>query len=70
MTTYAWTKSAVEIVTEIDERFEREWNTDANIALLVGFIEEKCNPADFEAYVRAVAEDEVAAVAAAKQVEI
>lgn len=53
---FAWPKNAVEIVTEIDNDFHMEWDTDSNIAILCQFIEEHCDPGTFRAFVRYCAE--------------
>jgi hypothetical protein len=57
---YAWPKSAVEIVNEIDDEMQIGWDTDSNINILTGFIEEHCDPAEFAAFVRKCAESDIA----------
>lgn len=58
MSLFAWPKSAVEIVNDIDDQMDIQWDTDSNICILTGFIEEHCDPAQFAAYVQRCAEDE------------
>jgi hypothetical protein len=56
--TYEWPKTAVEIINELDDHYDVGWDTDSNIALLTGFIEQHCDPALLESYVRAIAIEE------------
>lgn len=56
---YAWPKTAVEIINTIDDQHNIGWDTDSNIAILTGFIEEHCDPAEFEKYVRFRAQEEI-----------
>jgi hypothetical protein len=66
---HAWPKTAVEIVNEIDGELNVQWDTDANICVLTGFIEQHCDPETFAAYVRAVALEDLRQIAeAAKEV--
>ena len=58
---FAWPKNAVEIVNEIDDEFQMGWDTDSNITILTSFIEEHCDPVEFERHVRACAEEDAAA---------
>ena len=60
MSTYAWPKSAVEIVNEIDDQYAVGWDTDANINILTSFIEEHCDPAAFKRHVKRMAQEEAA----------
>ena len=59
MPQYAWPKSAIEIVNEIDDEFEIYWDTDSNIAILTAFIEENCDPTKFEQFVSNIAKEEI-----------
>ena len=52
MITYAWPKNAVEIVAGISDQYGLNWDTDSNLAIVLGFIEEHCDPSAFEDYVR------------------
>jgi hypothetical protein len=60
-----WSKEPVQIVNEIDNELGVEWDTDANIATLTQFIQENCDEAQFEAFVRKIAVEDIAMVAAA-----
>lgn len=57
-----WIKSPVQIVEEIDNMNDMCWDTDSNIAILIGYIMEYGDPRDFEDYVVAVAEEELAQI--------
>lgn len=56
--TYQWKKPAARIVDDISEEFNLGWDTDSNIFLLIQWIEENCDPAAFERFVRAIAQEE------------
>ena len=54
-------------MNEIDTELGVEWDTDANIALLTQFIQENCDEAKFEPFVRKIAVEDLAQVKAADE---
>jgi len=57
--TRKWTREVAAIVDSIDDEFHTGWDTDSNIFILIGFIEEHCDQKEFEKWVRKIAKDEV-----------
>lgn len=53
-----WPKTAVQIMNEISDANNLDWDTDANINVLTQFIEENFDPASFISHVQACAEND------------
>lgn len=60
----AWEKTVEQVVNEVDNELGVNWDTDAVLILLSGFIQANATEADFEKYVRHVAAEDLAELAA------
>lgn len=54
-----WSKTPEDIVAEIDNDTGVDWNEESNLINLSQFIQENCDQAKFEEFIRRVANEQV-----------